>query len=272
MGYEAVYESITDEEEASSRSSGFAFRYVQLINAGQKVVASRCNGYVMGQLMPVLYNIHLGERKVSIVLAGESENDKLGWRGGDSHLSDSGVQYSKAVCRLIKERETSGPAAQVWTGTLRRYSQTAEQLGDRQVVKVKVLDELCFGSLEGLQCGRLRDSYPHEHERRMADRLNYRYPGAGGESYMDMIIRLRDCVQAMERGRGNAIIVCDMAVARALLGYFQGIPNHSIPDLEVNPGLIELTRSHSGFEVSTIPVEYGRVSFLARTATKEVDV
>ena len=51
----------------------------------------------------------------------------------------------------------------IWTGTMRRYSQLTEMLcdTDRLVVKVKVLDEICFGTLEGLACGRLRLSFPN---------------------------------------------------------------------------------------------------------------
>merc|ERR1711874_577363 len=162
-----------------------------------------------------------------------------GLRGGDSLLSEGGIVYSTAVCRLLKERESSGQPAQVWTGTLQRYSQITEMLSDssRLIVKVKVLDELCFGALEGLRCGWLRHSFPNEHKKREADKLHYRYPGAGGESYMDLIMRLRDCVQAFERVRSDAIVVCDIAVARALLGYFRGTPVSDIPDIEVKPGI-----------------------------------
>merc|ERR1712218_43035 len=105
--YEKVYESITDEEGSSAVNGhkNLKFRYVQLINAGQKVVTARCDGYIMSQLLPLLHGLHLGPRKVSIVLAGESENDRRGFRGGDSCLSEAGLRYSKVVSTLIKQRE-----------------------------------------------------------------------------------------------------------------------------------------------------------------------
>ncbi|CAE8590687.1 unnamed protein product [Polarella glacialis] len=266
--YEKVYEPITDEEAipAATGHKNLKFRYLQTINAGQKMVTAGCDGYIMSQLLPLLHSVHLGPRKVSIVLAGESENDRQGFRGGDSCLSEAGLRYSRVVSRLMKQREATHQPAHVWTGSLQRYSQLTDMLCDtpRMVIKVKVLDELCFGSLEGLACGYMRHSLPEEHAKREADKLHYRYPGAGGESYMDMVLRLRDCVQAFERVRRDVIVVCDVAVARALLGYFQGIPIAEIPDLEVSPGIIELTRSHSGFQVSSLQVEEGDVSLLAK--------
>lgn len=33
-----------------------------------------------------------------------------------------------------------------------------------------------------------------ESEKRAADKLNYRYPGVGGESYMDVIERIRPVI------------------------------------------------------------------------------
>ena len=33
----------------------------------------------------------------------------------------------------------------------------------------------------------MREEHPREYAARTADKLHYRYPGAGGESYMDLI-------------------------------------------------------------------------------------
>eukprot|EP00930_Biecheleria_cincta_P091912 TRINITY_DN8160_c0_g1_i2.p1 TRINITY_DN8160_c0_g1~~TRINITY_DN8160_c0_g1_i2.p1 ORF type:complete len:367 (-),score=52.42 TRINITY_DN8160_c0_g1_i2:35-1135(-) len=90
--YEKVYQPITDEECFAAEHNNLKLRYVQLTNAGQKIVASRCDGFIMSQLMPLFHNIHLAPRKVSIVLAGESQDDRQGFRGGDSWLSESGRQ------------------------------------------------------------------------------------------------------------------------------------------------------------------------------------
>jgi 6-phosphofructo-2-kinase len=39
-----------------------------------------------------------------------------------------------------------------------------------------------------------QELYPQEHEKRLADKLNYRYPGVGGESYLDVMERVRPVI------------------------------------------------------------------------------
>ena len=86
---------------------------------------------------------------------------------------------------------------------------------------------------------------------RAADKLNYRYPGAGGESYVDLVMRLEAVILMLEQTRGNVIVPCDRAVCRVLLTYFQGVTDLAeLPFLEVQDGVFELKRSHSGFTCS----------------------
>jgi len=154
---------------------------------------------------------------------------------------------------------------QVLTGTLRRYGELTEMLcsgggwEESACLKLKSMNELCFGSLEGLRGGQLCHAYPREFEARQADKLNYRYPGVGGESYMDRVMGLRHVILSLERTRVDVAVVCDTTVARVLLGYFEGIPIKQIPEIPVVPGLIELTRSHSGFSRKQWRVDEGAV-------------
>lgn len=192
--YEAVYERLTDAEAARYTPP---LRYVKTIDAGRKLVCSSCDGFLMSYLLPLLQSIHLGQRKVSLVLAGQSENDRKGIRGGDTTLSDAGREYAQAVASLISSRPRTSSAGEplVLTGTLRRYSQMCELLvramgeAKPQALAMRALNELNFGSLEGLPGGRLRESFPQEYAARALDKLHYRYPGSGGESYMDMIMQ-----------------------------------------------------------------------------------
>jgi len=81
---------------------------------------------------------------------------------------------------------------------------------------------------------------------------------------MDLVGECRDVVLTLERVQHDVCVVCDVAVARVLLGYFQGVPIESIPDIVIAPGLTELTRGHSGFSMAEHPVSEGRPSLLAR--------
>ena len=71
--------------------------------------------------------------------------------------------------------------------------------------------------------------------------------------------------------RGNALVVCDRAVCRVLLGYFDkfgGAPDlTALPDTEVPAGVIELRRSHSGFAVTHTPIESGATTRVAGPGT-----
>ena len=284
--YEKVYETITDEEahgfESEFDTNGGQLRYVKTVDAGRKLVASGCSSYLMSHLVALLGTVHLSPRKIYILLAGESENDSNGIRGGDTDLSTDGSIYSAALAALVSSRGRAAPGSPlVLTGTLKRYQQVAQMLctaaehtegGWDQATRVqlKALNELCFGALEGLPGGKLRHSFPAEYAARARDPLRYRYPGVGGDSYMDLISGCREVVLTLERTQTDVAVVCDVAVARVLLGYFQGAPIEHIPDVEVEPGLIEMVRGHSGFSLEQHRVSAGKPSLLATRETGDI--
>ena len=67
--------------------------------------------------------------------------------------------------------------------------------------------------------------------------------------------------------RGNTIIVCDRAVARVILAYFQGTQPDKLPYLDVFPGVIELRRNHSGFVATHLEVSDGNATTAAGPGT-----
>ena len=58
---------------------------------------------------------------------------------------------------------------------------------------------------------------PARFRARAADKLNYRYPGVGGQSYFDLVNNVREVLLSVEASRRDTIIVCDVAVARVRL-------------------------------------------------------
>ena len=46
----------------------------------------------------------------------------------------------------------------------------------------QALNELCAGKLDSLTYAQMREHHPEQYTARMDDKLNYRYPGVGGES------------------------------------------------------------------------------------------
>ena len=84
--------------------------------------------------------------------------------------------------------------------------------------------------------------HPLVYEARQHDKLRYRYPGPGGESYLDLIERLRQLIIELERKQCDVLIVAHTAVLRVILGYFTEVELEKIPYLEIDPdAAIELS-------------------------------
>jgi broad specificity phosphatase PhoE len=116
-----------------------------------------------------------------------------------------------------------------------------------------LLNELRGGDLHGISPETIASEYPEEYRRRKDDKLHYRYPGAGGESYLDVIERLRPVVIELERQRRSALVVCNVAVLRCIYAYFSGKKLDDIPFIQVNKHrLLELTPGPFGCAVREI--------------------
>ena len=75
---------------------------------------------------------------------------------------------------------------------------------------------------------------------RKRDKLHYRYPGAGGEGYLDIINRLRAVIVEVERMTDHVILVGHRSVARVLLAYFKGLKREDVAELDVPLGILFL--------------------------------
>jgi 6-phosphofructo-2-kinase len=85
---------------------------------------------------------------------------------------------------------------------------------------------------------------------------------------MDLIMRLESVILTIEQTRGNVVVPCDRAVGRVLLGYFDGLDQlERVPFIEVQPGVIELRRSHSGFTRTHTPILRGATTTAAGPGT-----
>ena len=92
--------------------------------------------------------------------------------------------------------------------------------------------------------------------------MNYRYPGPAGESYRDVIERLRPMIVELERQRHSVLVVCHMAVLRCIYSYFMDIPLEELPYLlfekhvfyELSPGPFgcQMTKRRPNEEVEAI--------------------
>ncbi|KAH3686362.1 hypothetical protein WICPIJ_002654 [Wickerhamomyces pijperi] len=250
--YEKAYEPIDDSE---------GLQYVKMIDVGKKVVAYDIQGFLASQVVFYLLNFNLNERQIWIARHGESEDNVAGKIGGDSKLTARGEKFAKALYRFIdhqrsqfwedQERKYASqllkgeidqiplePNFNVWTSMLERSISTAVEFSQDpnqnfDVKEIRMLNELCAGEYEGLTYEQIQQSHPDQFSARLKDKLHYRYPGIGGESYLDVLNRVRPIINEVERTTDHVLLITHRVVARVLLGYFMNLHRDHIVNLDI---------------------------------------
>ena len=257
--YEKAYETIGAEEEADDN-----FQYIKMIDVGRKVVCYNIKGFLAGQAVFFLLNFNLNERQIWITRHGESEDNAAGRIGGDAPLTARGRKFAAAAARfmryqkkefrkqqlknhqervrILSRSEPTTPMNEpeelsfcVWTSMLRRSIETGDAFSeeDFDIKEMRMLNELGAGICDGMTYPEIKEKFPQEYAARMADKIQYRYPGPGGESYLDVINRLRPVIVEIERMTDNALIIGHRVVCRVLLAYFLNLGREAIGDLDV---------------------------------------
>ncbi|CAN6624807.1 6-phosphofructo-2-kinase 1 [Trichomonascus vanleenenianus] len=259
--YEKAYETIGAEEEKDEE-----MQYIKMIDVGRKVVCYNIQGFLAGQAVFFLLNFNLAERQIWITRHGESVDNAAGRIGGDAPLTPRGEKFARALARFMdfqksefRKKQLAGfsdkvrilkkqgsepstplnepeePSFCVWTSMLQRSIQTAGHFNENyfDVKEMRMLNELGAGICDGMTYAEISEKYPQEYAARIADKIRYRYPGIGGESYLDVINRLRPVIVEMERMQDNALIIAHRVVCRVLLAYFMNLGRDSIGDLDI---------------------------------------
>ena len=267
--YERNYVPLGEFEEKNN------MQYVQMIDVGRKIVSHQIKGFLAAQTVYYLVNFNLAARQIWITRHGESLDNVNGKIGGNSPLSENGRRYAKALARFIDHErlewtirqrdkaasthfpplpgDTTPPNPEcsksdnapeknfcVWTSMLERSIQTAQDFDEEEydIKQMRMLDELNAGDMEGMTYEGIRSQHTDEYELRRSDKLHYRYPGAGGEGYLDIINRLRAVIVEVERMTDHVLLVGHRSVARVLLAYFMGLQRDDVADLDVPLGAL----------------------------------
>ena len=267
--YEKKYVPLGDYEERNDMP------YLQMIDVGRKFVSHQIHGFLQIILSTFLLNFNLAPRQIWLTRHGESMDNLVGKIGGDSSLSHRGVDYAKALTRFItaersaweqrhfeKQQNTHWPPRPgdvtppnpehsrqaaagerhfcVWTSMLKRSVETAQFFpeDDFDVKQMRMLDELNAGDLEGLTYDEIKTKHPVEYMSRKHDKLRYRYPGPGGEGYLDIINRVQKVIVEVERMTDHVLLVGHRSITRVLLAYFKGLSREEISDLDVPLGVV----------------------------------
>ncbi|KAL4074611.1 6-phosphofructo-2-kinase-domain-containing protein [Scleroderma yunnanense] len=216
--YEAVYETITEPH----------LSYFRITDVGNEVTLSRINGYLQSRIAFYLMNLHVKPRNIFFSRHGESQFNVEGKIGGDSPLSERGMEYARTLPELIR-KHVGDASLTIWTSTLQRTIQTAQFLPYPNLTW-KSLDELDAGVCDGMTYKEIELAYPEDFANRDEDKFNYRY--RGGESYRDVVVRLEPVIMELER-QENILIFGHQAILRCLYAYFHDLPQVDLPYIKI---------------------------------------
>ncbi|KAI9845627.1 MAG: hypothetical protein M1837_004601 [Sclerophora amabilis] len=268
--YQKSYVPLGDYEEKNN------MQYIQMIDVGRKIISHQIQGFLAAQTVYYLVNFNLAPRQIWITRHGESYDNVNGKIGGNSSLSENGDKYARALSRFINFKrqewdirqqekaasthfpplpgDTTPPNPEytipgteeepksfcIWTSMLKRSIQTAQYFDEEEydVKQMRMLDELNAGDMEGMTYEQIRTRCSLEYALRRSDKLHYRYPGSGGEGYLDVINRLRTVIVEIERMTDHVLLVGHRSVARVLIAYFKGLKREDVADLDVPLGIL----------------------------------
>lgn len=273
--YEKLYETI-EETEGNGDTS-----FMKILNCGEKMVQWKCEGYLVSKVAGYMLNLHTEPRIVYLTrhgLCGDNVEEKL---GGDSRLTQDGIDFARRLRDFMRMQlgwSTDSPDTQLasdaggdrrgWllvTSQLQRSRQTARPLledssfvarsGMRRV-HTALLNEIRAGIYEGYTAKSFALKAPEEHKARMKDKLRYRYPR--GESYLDLVQRVRPVLMEIEGEKRPALVIAHQAVLRTIIAFFQGTPLEEMTRLPIPlHTVIKLSISPHGCEVESIPLMQG---------------
>eukprot|EP00939_MAST-03C_sp_MAST-3C-sp1_P001589 g1589.t1 len=232
--YKDIYEplDLKMDEKAS---------WIKIRNAGHNIQMNRIGGYLAARITKFLMNLHCVERPIYLSRHGRSKYNELGKIGGDSGLSEEGVQYSKVLSEFCADNLLkTNKYTRLWTSSLKRTKETAKHIPhhvlDDGWISMRhrvwrALDELYAGSFDGMTYEEIQAKAPREYAMRKKDKLRYRYPR--GESYLDVIARLEPVVLELERQEDPVLIIAHQGIHRMLYAYFKGMPRKDAPFVSI---------------------------------------
>jgi broad specificity phosphatase PhoE len=156
---------------------------------------------------------------------GESINNTLGIIGGDCHITEKGMRYSKFLGNYFKNVKIS-----VWTSNLLRTKETAASITSCPK-EWSNLNEIYSGDFEGLVLDNIKVNYPELYYTRNNDKLNNSYPN--GESYTDVYNRVVHVLTHITDS-DTILIIAHQAVCRVLYSCFTKKPLSECIDMKID--------------------------------------
>lgn len=237
--YQEIYQTISDDENIN---------YIKIINFTEKLMIKNIIGANESLIISYLMNLRLNKYPIYLTRHGESINNTKSIIGGDCLLSDKGIEYSKNLTEYIQNDINDDFI--IFTSCLKRTIETAKYF-KQQKIESRLLNEIHAGVCENMNLSEIQKKFPNIIKERKENKLKFRYPE--GESYLDLLERLRYFVLKIESYNKPILIVAHNAIIKVLLGYFNNINNEDIPHLEIDLGaVIKLTPNSKNYSMEKI--------------------
>lgn len=217
--YKDSYDSIDDSENLN---------YIKFYDCGKKVIYDNIYGYIESLLLTFLINFKVSDKKIFITRHGQSFYNLESRIGGDSNITDEGIKYAKKLYNYISLNYKKDEIV-IFTSNLKRTIITAKLFIDNNysVYHKDVLNEINGGICENMTYEEVTKKFPILYSNRKKDKFNFKYPE--GESYNDLILRLKEFILELNRIEKPVLIICHNAIVRVLYSYFFSIKHKDIP-------------------------------------------
>jgi len=174
---------------------------------------------------------------VYFIRHGETDWNRQGLIQGwvDTPLNSQGHAQAQSVARALAAVPEFSPDFNFVVSPLQRARQTMGYIAEALALEPEQIDvddvvkELRFGVWEGKPFWELKASplYPAHPEDR------YFWRPAGGESYADGHLRLRDWLDQLDR---PTVVVAHGAIGRCLIAELAQLPRRALVELEMHQG------------------------------------
>ena len=169
-------------------------------------------------------------RSLFLVRHGETTYNQENRIGGDSTLTDKGLEQAKALC----EHFATIRIPIIFTSNYKRTLQTAKSIAERQdpcsIIALPEFNEIHAGICEGMTYQEIRQKMPEVARARGLNKYRYVYPdGEGYKSMEERVYRGLKKVFFLNNYDENIMIVGHRAVNRMILSSFLSRQEEEIP-------------------------------------------
>ena len=221
--YQHVYEDIDDEEKIN---------YMKIYNCGKKVIFNNIYGDLETIILNYLVNFTVCVKKIFISRHGQSLFNLENRIGGDPDITKEGYNYAKNLYNYISHHYKPNDII-IFTSNLKRTKNTGHLFieNNYDVRHRDVLNEIHGGICENMTYEEVKDTMPELYNNRKDDKFHFKYPE--GESYFDLIIRIKEFILEVNRLDKPILIISHNAVIRVIFSYYLCYKHDEIPHLNI---------------------------------------